>query len=108
MTTYKSLRGNIFGINRDNSSWWESDLRSCTSGEQCHRGALISPAVNDSTIEINESVKPLVEVAKEDMNKTVVAHHPHAPAQTYIAKKYYAAIVSYYVLSFPLLLHLLS
>jgi hypothetical protein len=73
-------------------------------------GQIISPAINDSTIEINESIKPPVEVVKEDVNKTVVAHHlPHAaPAQTNINKKSYASIVSYYVPSIPLPLHLMS
>jgi hypothetical protein len=73
-------------------------------------GQIISPAINDSTIEINESVKPPMEVGNKDVNKTVVAHHSHhaAPAQTYVNKKSYASIVIYYVPSLPLLLHLMS
>jgi hypothetical protein len=73
-------------------------------------GQIISPAINDSTIEINKSVKPHVEVVKEDVNKTVVTHHPPhaAPTQTYVNKKSYASIMSYYVPSLPLLLHLMS
>jgi hypothetical protein len=73
-------------------------------------GQIISPAINDSTIEINKSVKPHVEVVKEDVNKTVVTHHPPhaAPTQTDVNKKSYASIMSYYVPSLPLLLHLMS
>jgi hypothetical protein len=73
-------------------------------------GQIISPTINDSTVEINESVKPPVQVVKEDVNKTVVAHHPpHAtPAWTNVNKKSYASIVSYYAPSLPLLLHLMS
>jgi hypothetical protein len=73
-------------------------------------GQIISPAINDSTIEINESVKAPVEVVKEDVNKTVVAHHSRhdAPAQADVNKKSYTSIVSYYVPSLPLLLHLMS
>jgi hypothetical protein len=91
------LRGNNFGINRNYSD-----------GEQCRQ--IISPAINDSTIEINESVKAPVEVVKEDVNKTVVAHHSRhdAPAQADVNKKSYTSIMSYYVPSLPLLLHLMS
>jgi hypothetical protein len=44
-----------------------------------------------------------VEVVKEDVNKTVVAHHPPhaAPPQTYVNKKSYGPIASYYVPSLP-------
>jgi hypothetical protein len=59
-------------------------------------GQIISLTINNSTIKIKESVKTPVKVVKEDVNKTVVAHHaPHAsPAQTYVTKKSYASIVS--------------
>ncbi|KAK3163052.1 hypothetical protein QOZ80_1BG0096960 [Eleusine coracana subsp. coracana] len=54
-----------------------------------------NPAVNDSTVENNASVKPPLQVAKEDANMALVAHHPPpaAPTQTDVTKKSYASIV---------------
>jgi hypothetical protein len=71
---------------------------------------IVNPAVNNSIAESNEPVSPPVQVAKEDVNKAVVAHHPlpAAPTQTDVTKKSYASIVIYYPPSFPLLLHLMS
>lgn len=64
-------------------------------------GQIISPAVNDSTVENNASVNPPVQAAKEDANKALVAHHPApaVPTQTDVTKKSYASIVSYFMLS---------
>jgi Holliday junction resolvase len=47
-------------------------------------GQIISPTINNSTIEIKKSVKTPVKVVKEDVNKTVV----------YVTKKSYTSIVS--------------
>jgi hypothetical protein len=71
---------------------------------------IVNPVVNNSTAESNEPVSPPVQETKEDVNKVVAAHHPPpaAPTQTDVTKKSYASIVSYYPLSFPLLLHLMS
>ncbi|XP_062208130.1 nuclear transport factor 2-like [Phragmites australis] len=58
-------------------------------------GQVINPAVNGTTVENNVTVKPPVQVAKEDAQKALVATAPlpSAPTKTDVTKKSYASIV---------------